>query len=121
MTLRQIRLIIAAAIACLVAAPFVLNPFSITLLNYIGIYSLAAIGLALLTGVGGIISFGQAAFVGVAAYSTAWVTAVNGYSPWLGLGLGGRPARHHPPHLGLATRRAGGALPSLEQGPRGTA
>jgi len=36
----------------------VLNPFSITLLNYIGIYSLAAIGLALLTGVGGIVSFG---------------------------------------------------------------
>ena len=44
MTLQQIRLIIAAAIACLVAAPFVLNPFSITLLNYIGIYALAAIG-----------------------------------------------------------------------------
>ena len=45
MTLQQIRLIVAAAIACLVAAPFVLNPFSITLLNYIGIYALAAIGL----------------------------------------------------------------------------
>ena len=58
MTLQQIRLVIAVAIACLVAAPFVLNPFSITLLNYIGIYSLAAIGLALLTGVGGIVSFG---------------------------------------------------------------
>src|SRR5207245_11138810 len=64
MTLQQIRLIVAAAIACLVTAPFVLNPFSITLLNYIGIYALAAIGLALLTGVGGIVSFGQAAFVG---------------------------------------------------------
>ena len=75
MTLLQIRLVIAAAVACLVAAPFVLNPFSITLLNYIGIYSLAAIGLALLTGVGGIVSFGQAAFVGVAAYATAWATA----------------------------------------------
>src|SRR4029079_210658 len=84
MTRLQIRLVIAVAIACLVAAPFVLNPFSITLLNYIGIHSLAAIGLALLTGVGGIVSFGQAAFVGVAAYSTAWVTAMNGYSPWLG-------------------------------------
>ena len=87
MTLQQIRLVVAAAIACLVAAPFVLNPFSITLLNYIGIYALAAIGLALLTGVGGIVSFGQAAFVGVAAYSTAWATALNGYSPWLGLVL----------------------------------
>src|SRR5260221_10241768 len=107
MTLRQIRLIIAAAIACLVAAPFVLNPFSITLLNYIGIYSLAAIGLALLTGVGGIISFGQAAFVGVAAYSTAWVTAAHGYSPF--------PRRWHgrvlsslfPPLLGVDLLRLG--------------
>jgi len=50
MTRSQIRLMVAAAILCLVAAPYVLNPFSITLLNYIGIYSLAAIGLALLTG-----------------------------------------------------------------------
>ena len=54
MTPQQIRLIIAAAIACLVAAPFVLNPFSITLLNYIGIYSLAAIGLAVPPAQGGV-------------------------------------------------------------------
>ena len=45
MTLQQIRLIVAAAIVCLVAAPFVLNPFSITLLNYIGIYALAELGV----------------------------------------------------------------------------
>jgi branched-chain amino acid transport system ATP-binding protein/branched-chain amino acid transport system permease protein len=33
------------------------------------------------------LSFGQAAFVGVAAYATAWLTAREGYSPWLGLVL----------------------------------
>jgi branched-chain amino acid transport system permease protein len=87
MTPFQIRLVAAAAVLCLVAAPYVLNPFSITLLNYIGIYSLVAIGLALLTGIGGIVSFGQAAFVGVAAYATAWTSALNGHSPWLGLVL----------------------------------
>ena len=87
MTRFQIRLVAAAAVLCLVAAPYVLNPFSITLLNYIGIYSLVAIGLVLLTGVGGIVSFGQAAFVGVAAYATAWTSAMNGHSPWLGLVL----------------------------------
>ena len=113
MTLQQIRLIIAAAIACLVAAPFVLNPFSITLLNYIGIYSLAAIGLALLTGVGGIVSFGQAAFVGVAAYSTAWVTAVNGYSPWLGLVLAVVLTCSIAAILGFVTLRLGGHFLSL--------
>ena len=113
MTLQQIRLIIAAAIACLIAAPFVLNPFSITLLNYIGIYSLAAIGLALLTGVGGIVSFGQAAFVGVAAYSTAWVTAVNGYSPWLGLVLAVVLTCSIAAILGFVTLRLGGHFLSL--------
>ena len=113
MTPQQIRLIIAAAIACLVAAPFVLNPFSITLLNYIGIYSLAAIGLALLTGVGGIVSFGQAAFVGVAAYSTAWVTAVNGYSPWLGLVLAVVLTCSIAAILGFVTLRLGGHFLSL--------
>ncbi|KRR24909.1 hypothetical protein CQ14_06165 [Bradyrhizobium lablabi] len=113
MTLQQIRLVIAAAIACLVAAPFVLNPFSITLLNYIGIYSLAAIGLALLTGVGGIVSFGQAAFVGVAAYSTAWVTALNGYSPWLGLVLAVVLTCSIAAILGFVTLRLGGHFLSL--------
>jgi len=71
MTRIHIQLAAVLAVLCLAVAPFVLSPFSITLMNYIGIYSLVAIGLALLTGVGGIVSFGQAAFVGVAAYATA--------------------------------------------------
>src|SRR5690606_10067413 len=37
--------------------------FWITQSNYIGLYSLVALGLVLLTGVGGLTSFGQAAFV----------------------------------------------------------
>jgi branched-chain amino acid transport system permease protein len=88
MTRFGVRLAAVVAVLCLVLAPFVLNSFSITLLNYIGIYSLVAIGLALLTGVAGIVSFGQAAFVGIAAYSTAWASALNGLSPWAGLVIG---------------------------------
>ena len=30
-------------------------------------------------------SFGQAAFVGIAAYATAWATVTLGLSPWIGL------------------------------------
>src|SRR5262249_4059137 len=59
--------------------------FTITLMNYIGIYAFAVLGLVLLTGVGGLTSFGQAAFVGICAYATAWHTAVEGGSPWLRL------------------------------------
>jgi branched-chain amino acid transport system permease protein len=86
-TARQQRLISVGAILLLAVAPAVLSPFKITLLNFIGIYTLAALGLVLLTGVGGMLSFGQAAFVGIAAYATAWASAIHGHSPWLGLVL----------------------------------
>src|SRR5215467_5878531 len=87
MTARQQRLIGVGAILLLALAPALVSPFRITLLNFIGIYALAALGLVLLTGVGGMLSFGQAAFVGIAAYATAWASALHGYSPWLGLVL----------------------------------
>ena len=81
----RLRLIGIAAILLLAAAPFVVSPFSVTLLNFIGVYALAALGLVLLTGIGGILSFGQAAFVGIAAYATAWASVNEGLSPWIGL------------------------------------
>jgi len=85
-TLRGMRtLLLALAIAAVALAPFVLGRFAVSLLNDIGIGALVALGLVLLTGVGGATSFGQAAFVGVAAYATAWLTTVHGASPWLGL------------------------------------
>lgn len=62
--------------------------FWITQLNYIGLASLVVLGLVLLTGVGGLTSFGQAAFVGLGAYTTAWLTVRMGWSPWLNLGVG---------------------------------
>ena len=71
---RCASLIVVAAVAVSLAAPFWARSFTITLLNYIGIYALVALGLVLLTGVGGLTSFGQAAFVGIGAYATAWLT-----------------------------------------------
>ncbi|MDH2349674.1 branched-chain amino acid ABC transporter ATP-binding protein/permease [Bradyrhizobium sp. SSUT112] len=113
MTRFHVQLAAIAAVVCLALAPFVLSPFSITLMNYIGIYSLVAIGLALLTGVGGIVSFGQAAFVGVAAYATAWVSALNGYSPWLGLLFGVALTCSVAAILGVVTLRLQGHFLSL--------
>jgi ABC-type branched-subunit amino acid transport system ATPase component/ABC-type branched-subunit amino acid transport system permease subunit len=85
MILRAGSVIVIAIVALLLAAPFWAADFTITLLNYIGIYALVALGVVLLTGVGGLTSFGQAAFVGIAAYATAWLTTATGASPWLGL------------------------------------
>ena len=65
--------------------PLLSHGFIITLMNYIGIYTLITLGLVLLTGCGGITSFGQAAFVGIGAYATAYLTTAMGWSPWLGL------------------------------------
>ena len=74
-----------AVVALLAIAPWVLPQFYVTLLNYVGLYSLVALGIVLLTGVAGQISFGQAAFVGVGAYATAVLTTRYGFSPWVTL------------------------------------
>jgi branched-chain amino acid transport system permease protein len=89
------------ALACVVAfasAWGLLPEFTVSVLAYIGLYSLVAAGLVMLTGVGGMTSFGQAAFVGIGAYATAWTCtspaaasalgAVPALLPWLGLALG---------------------------------
>jgi ABC-type branched-subunit amino acid transport system ATPase component/ABC-type branched-subunit amino acid transport system permease subunit len=75
-------------VTVLALAPLLLPEFYVTLLNYIGLYAIVALGLVLLTGVGGLTSFGQAAFVGLGAYTTAYLTTVYGVSPWLTLPAG---------------------------------
>jgi branched-chain amino acid transport system ATP-binding protein len=75
-------------VALLAAAPWVVPAFYITLANYIGLASIIVTGLVLIGGAGGLMSFGQAAFVGVGAYTTAYLSTVYGVSPWLGLAAG---------------------------------
>lgn len=90
----------AAAIVLLALAWGFLPEFTVVVASYIGLYSLVAAGLVMLTGIGGMTSFGQAAFVGIGAYATAWVctspmavAALSGFVgaaglPWVGLLLG---------------------------------
>ncbi|QCK85546.1 branched-chain amino acid ABC transporter ATP-binding protein/permease [Phreatobacter aquaticus] len=59
-----------------------ISSFWITLLDNIGLAALVAMGLVLLTGVGGLTSFGQAAFCGFAAYTSAVLTTQYGFNPW---------------------------------------
>ncbi len=72
-------------VLALLALPAIVPPFFVTLMSHIGISTLVVLGLVLLTGIGGMMSFGQAAFVGIAAYTTGWLTTALGWSPWLGL------------------------------------
>jgi branched-chain amino acid transport system permease protein len=78
----------AAFIAVLIAVPLAAPQFWVTLGNYIGLYSIVALGLVLLTGVAGQTSFGQAAFVGIGAYTTAILATRYGGSPWANLAAG---------------------------------
>ena len=66
----------ARAVACAAVLP--VAAWRARILGHAGqlhrLYSLVALGLVLLTGVGGMTSFGQAAFVGLGAYTTAVLT-----------------------------------------------
>ncbi len=99
---------LAAVVVLLALAPLVLGRFAVSLLNDIGIGALVALGLVLLTGVGGATSFGQAAFVGVAAYATGWLTTVHGASPWLGLAFALALTGLAALAIGMLTLRLGG-------------
>src|SRR6201997_479538 len=85
-----------------------LPPFWIVLLDNIGLSALVAMGLVLLTGVGGLTSFGQAAFCGFGAYTTAVLTTAYGLSPWLTLPLSLIVSAIAAVALGLITVRLSG-------------
>ena len=108
MSWRSATALILAAVVILATAPLWAAEFTITLLNYIGIYALVALGVVLLTGFGGLTSFGQAAFVGIGAYATAWLTTAQGASPWLGLLLALALTGLVAAFLGAVTLRLGG-------------
>ena len=64
------------------------SPYYVTLGNFIGIYAIVAIGLALLIGYAGQVSMAQAAFFGIGAYTSAILTTQTDFNPWLALVLG---------------------------------
>ena len=84
---QRLPLIVFALVMALIPLIPGIPPFWIVLLDNIGLAALVAMGLVLLTGVGGLTSFGQAAFCGFGAYTTAVLTTAYGVSPWLTLPL----------------------------------
>lgn len=69
-----IPLLVAAAV------PLLASNYYVSLFSFIFLYAIVALGLVLLTGVTGLISFGQAAFVGIGAYASAYLSARWGWS-----------------------------------------
>lgn len=77
--MNRIILIVFLAVMAVLPALSATPEFWVTQLNYIGLATLVVLGLVLLTGVGGLTSFGQAAFVGIGAYTTAYLTTASGW------------------------------------------
>jgi branched-chain amino acid transport system permease protein len=88
MLMTRSRLFIALVLLVALLPQLPVPEFWITQLNYIGLYAIVSLGLVLLTGVAGLTSFGQAAFVGLGAYTSAYLTTQWAMSPWLTVFIG---------------------------------
>ncbi len=93
--------------------PAILPTFYVTLFGYVGLGTLVALGLVLLTGVSGQTSFGQASFVGIAAYATTLLTKFAGAPPIVGLVAGLLLTGAIAWLLGLVTARLSGHFLAL--------
>jgi len=80
--------ILALAGAFLLVAPLGLKPYGIFILSMWAVMTIAAIGLNLTLGYAGQISLAQAAFVGIGAYVTAWLTTKGAWPFWPTYALG---------------------------------
>jgi branched-chain amino acid transport system permease protein len=72
----------------LAAAPLVLcNPYTLGILNLIGLFTIVVLGLNLFIGFAGQISLGHAGFFALGAYGSAILTATYHFPPWLAMML----------------------------------
>lgn len=81
--LAQLRLWVL--IGLLFVFPLLVSPYWIRVTNLVGIFIIGAIGLNILTGYTGQISIGHAAFMGVGAYTSGFVTTKLGLPFEVGL------------------------------------
>ncbi|OPY79149.1 MAG: leucine/isoleucine/valine transporter permease subunit [Syntrophorhabdus sp. PtaU1.Bin058] len=85
---RHIWLILLALFA--IVLPLILDsPFARHVLIVILLYSILGEAWSILGGYAGLLSFGQAAFFGIGAYTSTFLLINWGVSPWIGMIVGG--------------------------------
>lgn len=97
-----------AIFAALYLVPAFLSPYLVSILNQVAIFSIAALGLNLLTGVAGQISVGHGAFTGVGAFTLGYLVTKQGWSYWLALPVAGLAAAAVGAVFGLPSARLKG-------------
>ncbi|HPS56832.1 MAG TPA: branched-chain amino acid ABC transporter permease [Spirochaetota bacterium] len=85
-----------------------MTDFLMVLFIYIGIYSIASLGLNLIVGYTGLLSLCQAAFVAIGAYTTAIIMTSTGLSFWWVLPVAGITASLSGLLIGIPTLRLKG-------------
>ena len=92
------RVIIGLFILAVGLMPLVTkSQYYVTVGNFIGIYAIVAMGLALLLGYAGQVSMAQAAFFGIGGYTSAIMTTTTACNPWIA--VVGRVDVHAPTRM----------------------
>lgn len=106
---------LAAGVAAVAVLPHYLGEYETRNMTTVAIYFVAIIGLNIVTGYSGQISLGQGAFMGVGAYTTAYLATEHGVGLWWTIPIAGVVAgvagflfglpalRLHGPYLALGT------------------
>jgi branched-chain amino acid transport system permease protein len=81
-------LAIAVLTVVLVPLPFLLEPAAEAVAIRVLIFAVMSISWNIMSGFGGLFSFGHAAFFGLGAYTTAWLQVERQVSPWIGMLVG---------------------------------
>lgn len=80
--------VLAVIVIMLIPLPLILPPAQQAVAVRVLIFALMGIGWNLMSGFGGMFSFGHAAYFGIGAYSGAWLLVEHGVSPWIGMLVG---------------------------------
>jgi branched-chain amino acid transport system permease protein len=74
---------LAALVVVLALVPvFVHSDYLLTVIDTAGIYAIVVMGLGILLGFAGQLSLAQAAFLGIGAYTSGWLTTHLGWPVW---------------------------------------
>lgn len=105
---------VSLAVVLMIAAPLFLDVYYLSELGLLLVYAIAGIGLMVLTGFTGQVSFGHAAFLGIGAYAhsilmtagvpfSASLILTTAFTGLVGMAIGRSASRMHGFYLAVAT------------------
>lgn len=108
MTRALIRFAPLIALTLAALSPLLLPTYQVAVITYVMIAAVACLGLVLMTGIAGMVSFGHAAFVGLGAYVSGYLSSQLGWPAWIGLACAVGAAAFAAGLIGAITVRMSG-------------